>query len=54
MIEGQLFSGAVALGLGAVVGLVLFVPFVAISYRRRGGLSLGRFVIWGAALVYFC
>lgn len=39
------------LGLG--VGIVLFVPFVAISYRRRGGLTLWRFLLWAGALVYF-
>lgn len=38
---------------GAAIGIVLFVPFVTISYRRRGGLSFGRFVLWAAALVYF-
>lgn len=49
----ELYSGGVAVGLGALVGILLFVPFVALSYRRRGGLTIGRFVLWAAALVYF-
>ncbi|WP_036318758.1 VanZ family protein [Microbacterium sp. B24] len=49
----ELYSGVVALGIGFVVGIVLFVPFVAISYRRRGRLTVGRFLLWAAALVYF-
>lgn len=49
----EFFSGAVAVGIGFVVGIVLFVPFVALSYRRRGRLTLGRFLLWAAALVYF-
>lgn len=32
---------------------MLFVPFVAISYRRHGGLTFGRFALWAAFLVYF-
>ncbi|KAA9106336.1 VanZ family protein [Microbacterium rhizomatis] len=49
----QLGLGAVAIVLGGLAGLILFVPFVAISYRRRGGLTLGRLTLWAAALVYF-
>lgn len=49
----QIILGGTAVVLGVVIGLALFVPFVTISYRRRGGLSLGRFVLWAAALVYF-
>ncbi|WP_312677366.1 VanZ family protein [Microbacterium sp.] len=49
----EVFSAVAALALGAVVGVVLFVPFVAVSYRRRGRLTAGRFVLWAAALVYF-
>ena len=45
--------GVIAVGIGAFVGLILFVPFVALSYRRRGHLSTGRLVLWAAALVYF-
>ncbi|MFD5213838.1 VanZ family protein [Microbacterium sp. NPDC058345] len=49
----QLFLGAIAIGIGLVAGVALFVPFVAISYRRRGRLSLPRLLLWFAALVYF-
>ncbi len=42
---------AVVLGLGA--GVVLFVGFVALSYRRRGSFSVLRAIAWAAALVYF-
>lgn len=49
----QIELGVLAIALGGLAGFVLFVPFVAISYRRRGGLTFGRFVLWAAALVYF-
>lgn len=42
-----------AIVIGAVVGVALFVPFVALSYRRRGHLSVPRAMLWAAALVYF-
>ena len=51
--RNEVLSGAIAIGLGVAVGVALFVPFVAISYRRRGGLTFGRFALWAAALVYF-
>lgn len=51
--DDRITPGIIAIFVGAAVGLLLFVPFVAVSYRRRGGLSLGRFVLWGSALVYF-
>lgn len=34
----EVYSGALAMGLGVLVGIALFVPFVALSYSRRGGL----------------
>ncbi len=43
----------VAVLFGAVVGLLLLVPLVAVSYRRRGRLTLGRLAFWAASLVYF-
>lgn len=49
----QVILGVLAVVAGFAAGVVLFVPFVALSYRRRGGLSAGRFVLWAAALVYF-
>jgi len=42
-----------AIVLGVFAGLVLFVPFVWVSYRRHGGLSGRKLVLWAAALVYF-
>ena len=51
--DDRIGLGLLAIALGAVVGFVLFVPFVAVSYRRRGGLTFGRFALWAAALVYF-
>lgn len=41
-----------AVMLGAIVCVVLFVPFVAVSYRRRGSMSFGRAVVWVGAAVY--
>lgn len=38
---------------GFVAGVVLFLPFVALSYRRHGRVTLGRGLLWAAALVYF-
>lgn len=52
-VQQQAFLAAIAIGLGTVVGIGLFVPFVAVSYRRRGRLSLARLLLWLAALVYF-
>jgi glycopeptide antibiotics resistance protein len=46
-------SGSLAVFLGAIVAFLAFVPFVAVSYRRRGGLSFGRTALWAGAAVYF-
>lgn len=44
---------AVAAVLGAlVVALGLFVPFVAVQYRRHGTLRFSQVMIWSAVLVY--
>lgn len=51
--QQQAFLAVVAIGIGVIVGVGLFVSFVALSYRRRGRLSLGRMLLWFAALVYF-
>jgi len=51
-VDEQITLGVLAITLGVVVGVLLFVPFVALSYRRRGGFGVGRFLLWGAALVY--
>ncbi|WP_030149729.1 VanZ family protein [Mycetocola saprophilus] len=42
----------IALFSGGVLAVVLIVPFVATSYRRRGGLSFWRSIGWLAFLVY--
>ncbi|MFG6491532.1 VanZ family protein [Microbacterium sp. P03] len=49
----QIELGVLAIVCGVVAGIALFVPFVAISYRRRGGLTFWRVVGWAAFLVYF-
>ncbi|MCM3501120.1 VanZ family protein [Microbacterium sp. P26] len=46
-------SGLLAVAAGAVVAVLAFVPFVAISYRRRGGLTLWRTLLWAGAAVSF-
>jgi glycopeptide antibiotics resistance protein len=38
--------------IGLVSSIVLFVPFVALSYRKRGGLTPGRGILWLATAVY--
>ncbi len=48
-----MFPGVIAIVAGLSLSVVLFVPFVAVSYRRRGGLSAGRVLLWLAALIYF-
>jgi glycopeptide antibiotics resistance protein len=52
-VDNILGSGLLAVLAGAVVAVLAFVPFVAISYRRRGGLTLGRTALWASAAVYF-
>lgn len=48
-----ILPGIVAVLAGLGLSVLLFVPFVALSYRRRGGLSMGRLLLWLAALIYF-
>lgn len=48
----EVFPGLVAIALGVVAGIAFFVPFVMLSYHRRGTLTLGRFALWATALVY--
>ncbi|MEZ3161950.1 VanZ family protein [Microbacterium sp. BWT-B31] len=45
--------GILAILVGIAAAAVLFVPFVAVSYRRHGRLSVARAVLWGSGLVYF-
>ncbi|WP_349425810.1 VanZ family protein [Microbacterium sp. LWS13-1.2] len=49
--EDRIILAVLAITLGVVVGVLVFVPFVALSFRRRGGFGVGRFLLWGAALV---
>ncbi|MEU4013779.1 VanZ family protein [Microbacterium sp. NPDC028030] len=49
----QVLLGFIAIAIGVAFGVVLFVPFVAISYRRRGRLGFGRTILWLSALIYF-
>ncbi|MFE6736092.1 VanZ family protein [Microbacterium sp. NPDC057650] len=49
----QVLLGVLAIAIGLGIGILLFVPFVAVSYRRRGRLSAGRLLLWLAALIYF-
>jgi hypothetical protein len=48
-------QAAVAIVAGLVVSVVLFVPFVALSYRHRGGLTAAPDACWrgSAAAIYF-
>ena len=46
-------SGLLAVIAGAVVAVLAFVPFVAVSYRRRGRLTVWRSLLWAGAAVYF-
>lgn len=47
-----IFPGVVAMLLGVAVGVVLFVPFVAVQYRREGRLTFRQLVLWAGFLVY--
>lgn len=42
----------VALLVGAGIGVLLFVPFVAVQYRRRGRLTFRQTLLWAGFLVY--
>ncbi len=50
--SNELFPAFVAVLVSAVIALGLFVPFVAVQYRRRGTLRIGQVLIGGAVLVY--
>ncbi|WES64077.1 VanZ family protein [Microbacter sp. GSS18] len=49
----QVLLGVIAVVFGVMAGLLLFVPAVAVSYRRHGRLALSTLALWAAALVYF-
>ena len=49
--QDRVILAVLAITLGLVVAVLVFVPFVALSFRRRGGFGMRRFLLWGAALV---
>lgn len=49
----QAALAAIAIALGVVVAVALFVPFVWVSYRRAGTMSAGTLLTYIAVLVYF-
>ncbi|WP_395244077.1 VanZ family protein [Agromyces sp. MMS24-K17] len=48
----RILPGVLALVVGAGVVVLAFVPILALSYRRRGGFSTGRLLLWLALIVY--
>ena len=50
--DDRLYPAVAAALFGALVSLGLLVPYVAVQYRRRGTVGLGRAVLALAALVY--
>lgn len=46
------YPALVAVLLGVGIGVILFVPFVAIQYRREGKLTLRQVVLWSGFLLY--
>lgn len=48
----RILPGIVALLVAGVLAVALLVPFVAVSYRRRGGLTPSRTLAWAALLVW--
>ncbi|WP_433273772.1 VanZ family protein [Pseudonocardia xinjiangensis] len=48
----RILPGVVAIGVGAVLVVAAFVPFVARSYRRRGELGPGHALLAATTLVY--
>lgn len=49
----QVGLGVFAIAIGFALGVVAFVPYVAISYRRHGHLTARRLLLAFALLVYF-
>ena len=50
--NAQVYPAVVAVLGASVLALGLFVPFVAVQYRRHGTLRFGQLLIWSAVLVY--
>ncbi len=49
----RLGPGVIAVIVGAVLAVALFVPFLAASYRVRGRVTLARTLLWVALLMAF-
>jgi len=49
----RITPGIIAIVIGGIVAVLLFVPFVAASYRIRGRMTVGRSLSWAALLVSF-
>ncbi len=49
----RITPGIIAIIIGAIVAVLLFVPFVAASYRLRGRMTVSRTIGWAALLVSF-
>ena len=47
----RIAPGLVAVAIGSVIAILVFVPFVYVSYRRRGTVTLWRSIGWAALLV---
>ncbi len=47
----RITPGLIAVAIGSVLAILAFVPFVFVSYRRRGGMTLWRTIGWAALLV---
>lgn len=50
--NSSVMPAIVAILLGLVIGFLLFVPFVAVQYRRHGRLTWRQLLLWAAFLVY--
>ncbi|MGO1849452.1 VanZ family protein [Microbacterium sp.] len=50
--SSQVYPAVVAIMLGVGLAVVLFIPFVAVQYRRTGRLSLVQMMVWGSFLIY--
>ncbi|QPZ37926.1 VanZ family protein [Paramicrobacterium chengjingii] len=50
--SSALTPALVAVFAGCAFAVVAFVPFVALSYRRRGEMTFWRSILWFAALIY--
>jgi len=48
----RILPGLIAVAVAAVMAVALLVPFVAISYRRRGGLTATRTLAWAGLLLW--